>query len=42
VIVLSASPHLPVLSGELGARAVFAKPVDLDMLLALVNQASQS
>jgi hypothetical protein len=32
---------LPIIAAALGARAALAKPVDLDVLLAVVNRASR-
>jgi DNA-binding response OmpR family regulator len=41
-VLLSAASSLPMIAAALGARAALAKPVDLDVLLAVVNRASRS
>jgi CheY-like chemotaxis protein len=42
IVLLSAARNLPQLTEELQPRASLAKPVDLDVLAAVVDRAAQS
>jgi CheY-like chemotaxis protein len=41
IVVLSGSSELTSVASELGVRAALAKPIDMDVLLAVVNRLSR-